>query len=214
MAEVEALTSGLDVSEMAISYLVLGSPPADAAFIDIIDDSLGELEDRLGLDLTYAELQDRGEDLLVHVYASVDGAVRVSVVEEERTPVHYLTVEAPTQEIVDDLASFLDEHLPVQDLASLQSLARHESAENPGILVKLAIASAGPDEVTDSIIRDALGSRDHSVLRAAIEAASLTRWPSFAGALADHYQKHPDKSIRELSGRALNALVMGNPSGS
>ncbi|MEU2130729.1 hypothetical protein [Streptomyces sp. NPDC018352] len=199
---------------MAITYLVLGTAPAQEEFVDLIDDSLGDLDDDLGIDLTYVDLQDRGEHLLVHVYEAPDNEVRVSVVKDDRTPVDYLAVEAPSRELLDNVSAFLRERLPVQDLEALQSSARRDISENPGVLVKLAIASDEPDEVTEDIIRDALKSDDLTVLSAAVEAASLAGWPAFAGVLAEYYVQHPEREIRELAGRALNALVMGNPSGS
>ncbi|WP_220448522.1 hypothetical protein [Nonomuraea mesophila] len=197
---------------MATAYLVLGSPPQESDHLDLLDDLLWELKERLQIDIIYQELVPRGEHLVEHRYLGEDEAVQVSLANDSKTPVDYLMVTAP-HDLAPALVTFLKDHLPVVEPEELRNRARERAADDPGVLVALAIAASDPDEETEFLIRQALQSPEENLRHAAIEAAALTSWPTLLSPLVHLYLNHPETDTRLLAGRSVQALIGACPAG-
>src|SRR5205823_1556872 len=97
--------------------------------------------------------------------------------------------------------------LPVWSSAALHEAAERGMEEDPGALVRLALAEgAEADPRTMRLLERALHHSDKELRISAIEAASLTQWPAAKALLAWVRENDPDQEVRRYADEALDAL--------
>lgn len=185
---------------------VLRSDPTDLGFLDTMQDALDHIKTQHGVTFNYAFFEEGGEDLGRHVYWDSGKQAILSLVIDLATHVRYLIIEAASQEEVERLGGWLEEHLPFISLQELQETARSDIMEDPKVLVRLALGTGEQaDPVSLEILHNGLQSNDELVRYRAAEATSLTQWPEFVPQLSALAQNDPVSEVREMAYRALEA---------
>lgn len=191
---------------MSRRHFVLRSEPTDLSFFDTMQAALDAVQKKHGLDFEYSHSEDIAENLGRHIYMETENRALLRVVDDHRTPVRYLIVEASTDKGAEHLGSWLGESLPFVPLQELHQEARAKGETEPGTLTRLAIgAGQSADPETKEILLNGMQSRDAQVRFRAAEAASLTQWPEFIPALTKLKESDTSPEVREMAGKAIEA---------
>lgn len=189
---------------MSRQYLVLRSEPGHLDFVDTLNDAFDDIAAATGYRFRYAFSKQAGEGLMRLGYMEEKKRAAISLIDDHQSRLSYLMVEAESDRTASDVSSWLRERLPTIPLSELQDVARRDLATDPQSLVRLAVGSGErPDETSAALIRQGLEHADAKTRKAAVEAASLTRWPEFLPELERKLREDADPAVRETAARAL-----------
>jgi hypothetical protein len=191
---------------MSRRHYVLRSQPTELSFFDTMQAAIDVIQEKHGLDFKYSHSENMGENLGRHIYVEMGNRALLRVVNDHRTPVRYLIVDASTDQGVEELSSWLGESLPFILLQELQQDARAKGTTDPGALIRLAIgAGEMADPETQKILSDSMQATEAIVRFRAAEAAGLVQWPEFIPALTKLKESDSSPEVREMAGKALEA---------
>ncbi len=190
---------------MSSQHYVLDNSPGDALGAQMVQGALEYLEDHnLHMGYPFQEVLD---DQFVHYgWVDQDQQAVATLVDDFRTPVRYLIIEAMTPQEVERIGTWLGEYLDFLPLADLEQQAREQMAESPATLIRLA--SGGPEEYTSTtyeVVQAGLQHPDPSVQYAAAFGAGLLQWPEFVADLEALLRRSRDDNVRIVAARALES---------
>ncbi|MDQ2808127.1 MAG: hypothetical protein M3Z04_14625 [Chloroflexota bacterium] len=190
---------------MSRRHYVLDCAPGDKFGAQLVQGALERLEEHdLYLGFPFQEVLDA--QLLHYGWVDQDQRAVITLVDDFRTPVRYLIIEALTRHEVEQIGTWLGEYLEFIPLVVLEQQAREQPARDPATLIRLA--SGGPEEYTATtyeILQAGLQHPDPAVQYAAAFAAGLLQWPQFAPDLAALLHTQPNATLGTVAARALES---------